>query len=48
VALAAHTVVVVQAAPAAVAGVPGKLNIHVSFFVFAIVSVEFSHCVFWR
>jgi hypothetical protein len=32
VALAAHTAVVVQAAPAAVAGVPGKLNIHISFF----------------
>jgi hypothetical protein len=40
VALAAHTAVVVQAAPAAVAGVPEKLKIHVSFF--AIVFVEFS------
>jgi hypothetical protein len=38
--LAAHTAVVVQAAPAAVAGEPGKLNIHVTFFLFAIVFVE--------
>jgi hypothetical protein len=45
--LAAQTAVVVQAAPAAVAGVPEKLNIHVSFFVFAIFFVEFSHYVLW-
>ncbi len=38
-ALAAHTAVVDQAAPAAVAGVPGKLNIHISFFPIVFVEV---------